>query len=778
MQIKRVSYNFWMMLPRRILTGSEVEQMKAKHGRVKYGGRAFHQDATEAMGGDIVRALIETITNSDDAYSSNPGKIRIEIEHRHGPWKVITRDRARGMRAGFMEEAIASLGERTSGFEEGNDVRGNLGRGAKDIAAFGPVDFESICDGQYAHMLLEPDGNYTLDPPRKVSPEDRERLGIPRANGTMVTIHAKENIRCPQHAKLVAKLSRHYQLRDIMADPNREVTLVDLNTDTSDILHFSFSALPVVHETDMLIEGYPEATARLTIFRNAERFDDPPSDPQRPAGILIKGRRAIYENTLFRFETNPYAGWFSGRLECPYIDDRAREYDRRLLAREKQDEQNPIPIITRRRDGLQRAHPFYKALATAVEACLGPLVAEEEKKSQEQVSTESTRLRKMLDGLGRDLSKLIDEDLRAIDEEGLLGSDVPGSNFPPIRLVPGEVVLYMGEDKTVSVIVVPALCASDVVVQCEPAGVVEILDGASVSLTPHRRRPDLLTGQIHLRPLLEDLTLLTVRCGDHTAEALVEVRFEREIIEVESQPVDHLQFERDNYRIAWTRKKTIRILAPLADIAEQGTDASVSSSDPGIVIRKGRVKFSLDEEVEHYVAEVIVEARILSSQATLTAKLGDLTTTCKVVVTKEEEGPSIRIRIVDKEAGHYRAIDEQEGSQKFISIMGYHPIMKRYRGPARPNTTPSVYPGDDLPTTQLLVAEIVANQVVRMILEKKYPTLAHEQIDAARLYNEHYRYMTKYLTRCHRALLFDTELAQLNTDLVPLQPSPPPPLPS
>jgi len=54
--------------------------MKAKHGRVTYGSRAFHQDATEAMAGDIVRAVIETITNSDDAYASKSGKIKIEIE--------------------------------------------------------------------------------------------------------------------------------------------------------------------------------------------------------------------------------------------------------------------------------------------------------------------------------------------------------------------------------------------------------------------------------------------------------------------------------------------------------------------------------------------------------------------------------------------------------------------------------------------------------------------------------------------------------------------------
>jgi len=736
--------------------------MRAKHGHVTYGGRAFHQDATEAMGGDITRALIETITNSDDAYGSKSGKIRIEVEHRRGPWKVISRDRATGMTASRMEDVIAHLGGRTSGFEAGADVRGNLGRGAKDLAAFGPVDFECICNDEYAHLRLEPDGNYTLDPPCKHTSNDREHLGIPRANGTIVTINVQENFRCPQHAKLVTKLSRHYQLRDIMADPEREVSLVDLNTNACDVLHFSFSQLPIILETDISIEGYPNASARLTIFRNSERYDDPPSDPLRPAGILIKGRRAIYDNTLFRFETNPHAGWYSGRLDCPFIDDLAREYDRRLLAHEGQDGLNPMPIITRRRDGLQRLHPFYKALAAAVESYLEPLIAEEDRKSREHSSTESTQLRRMLNNLSRDLSKLIDEDLREIDEEGLLGSDIPGSQLPPIRLIPQDVVLYMGEEKTVSVMVVPELCSNGVTVQCEPAGVVEIIDGVSIPLAPHRTRPDLLTGQIHLRPLLESQTLLTANCGNHSDVAIIEVRPERELVEVEQNPVDHLQFERDNYRIAWTRKKTVRILAPLADIAEHGMDASVFSSNPGVVIRKGQVKFFLDEEVEQYVAEVTIEARELSSQATITAKLGDLSTTCNVVVTKEAEGPSLKIQIDDyQEAGNYRATVKQEDALTVITIMGLHPIMKRYRGPD-PH-----FPGKDLPTTKILIAEIVADQASRMILEKKFPTsTTHEQIDAARFYSEHYRYMTKYLTRCHKALLSDTELEQLNATQV------------
>ena len=105
-------------------------------GTIEYSRRAFHQDAMEAMKGDIVRGIIELITNSDDAYaqltnSSGQNKIIIEVEHRRGqPWKVLVKDRATGMDAATLVNSITKLGGRTSGFEKGLERRGNLGRGA------------------------------------------------------------------------------------------------------------------------------------------------------------------------------------------------------------------------------------------------------------------------------------------------------------------------------------------------------------------------------------------------------------------------------------------------------------------------------------------------------------------------------------------------------------------------------------------------------------------------------------------------------------------------
>ena len=240
-------------------------------------------------------------------------KIRIEVEHRRkSPWRVVVRDRAKGMRKDKMESAIGDIGARTSGFEEGERVRGNLGRGAKDVAAFGPVTFESICEGYLASMTLEPDGSFDNPTQRPVTREHREKLGIPR-NGTIVTIKVDSKFPCPRHDTLLDKLSKHYQLRDINSDPRRELTLHDLNSEKTDRIRYGQETSQQVEFREIEVPGYPDATVSVEIMRLTERYENPSNDTGRPEGLLIKGRRAIYDNTLFSFENNPSCSlvcWF------------------------------------------------------------------------------------------------------------------------------------------------------------------------------------------------------------------------------------------------------------------------------------------------------------------------------------------------------------------------------------------------------------------------------------------------------------------------------------
>jgi hypothetical protein len=726
--------------------------------RVSYGSRAFKQDASNAMKGDITRGLIELITNCDDAYGDDPhGKIRLEVEHRRtSPWEVVVRDRAKGMRKSRMARAIGDIGTRMSGFEGGANVRGNLGRGAKDLAAFGPVTFESICDGYYAVMTLEPDGSF--DPPveQKATETDRVRLGIPRGSGTVVTVMVDSRFRCPQHRTLLDRLSKHYQLRDINSDPRRELTLVDRNDGTVDGIRYGHPSLTQVLACDVAVPGYDDVTVSVTISRTAERYENPSSDPGRPEGLLLKGRRAIYENTLFSYESNPHAHWFTGSITCEYIDTLALQYDDVEAAGGDHSPLNPMPIISRSRDGLEHEHPFYKVLVEAVEPSLVELVREEERKAKEGEVRESARLRRALDTLGRDLGQLVDADLREIDEDGLGGEKGKDGN-EPLRIIPESPVLYIGEDKTISVVALRSLGATTIEVEVDPEGVVELLDSSPIPLDDHPRRDDCLIARIRVRPLIEDEeTLLTVRCGETEAIASIEVRPEREY--PEPVPPTELEFERARYQIAHGRRRTLILRAPVEVMNEaETTTARLHSSHAGIVVLGGDVKLEFDEDELCFIGRVSVEGRSLGARGTLTARLGTARATCEVVVAQHDGGgPRLDIKIVDEAQGRYRAYVERVGEVTTIKILGGHTAIKRYLGPG------PGFPHQDTPAARLVIAEIVAGEAARLVMEKKYRNTG--ELDGPAFYADHLLYLEKYLPRCHKMMVVDgTEPARAQT---------------
>lgn len=729
-----------------------------KTGRVEYLGRAFHQDANEAMKGDIVRGLIELITNADDAYASEPdgkqGKISIEVEHRRSqPWRVIVRDRATGMTSAMMEARLTQIGGRTSGFESGELKRGNLGRGAKDLAAFGEVTFESIRDGRFARLVLKSDGAFELDNDHDATDEEKKNLGIPRGNGTVVTVLAQSGIRCPQHENLQRKLATHFQLRDILSDKDRHVDLVNLNDKNRTPLAYKYPVLPEVFRGNVDVEGYPQARAELLIWRNSSRYDDGPEDPGRPNGILVKGSRAIYENTLFNLEGDAHAGWFSGVVQCPYVDTLAREYDDRLTKGREQPTENPMPIISRIRDGLNESHPFYRSLRAAVETPLRELVAKEhEKARKDSRHQESDATRSALDRVSKEVNRLIAEELSEIEAEELPGGEGEGQP-PPISIVPEQAFAYMGEDRTLTIAARKAGLAvgATVTVEVDPEGVVELLT-PEVVLGSHSRREDVLVGQVRVRPKLAgESTIITAKVAGRAAHALIEVRPPRVVVEEPILQPDTLKFERPSYRVAWTRKKELVLVAPAEIVAAAGsTSVEISSSDPGVVVKTQRVNLAYDDSVEYYRARVQVEGRVLDAAAVISARLGETLVTAHVKVVRKEEGPDFAIRIVPEEWGAFRAIQDDEEIDgrllKLIKIAGRHPALAPALG--------DNFEGQDTPIVRGMIAEIVADLAARLVVTELFRSRRNtEAFDADRFYREHYKRVTRFLPRFQKLLV-------------------------
>ena len=166
--------------------------MTKKEIAVKYTERGFAQDAEQAMRGDVVRGLIELITNCDDAYGAKSGTIRIVVTRPPDSKDFVelaVSDSAKGLSPAEMEKAFTHLGAELSGFADGENVRGLFGRGSKDTAWFGRTVFEAIKNGVLSVIILNRDGKGTLEN-RAATSDDYVRLGLKQGdNGLTARMH-------------------------------------------------------------------------------------------------------------------------------------------------------------------------------------------------------------------------------------------------------------------------------------------------------------------------------------------------------------------------------------------------------------------------------------------------------------------------------------------------------------------------------------------------------------------------------------------------------------
>jgi len=746
--------------------------MKVKErGRVIYTGRAFSQDAEEAMGGRIEKALVELITNADDSYARleeaerlfGKGRILVEVEHRRKrSWKIAVRDRAEGMTGKEMKAGLAVLGGRTSGFGRGQNVRGLLGRGGKDVAAFGTVIWESIKDGRYYGFRLYRNGDWELLESKRASPDIRERLKIP-ANGVVVTLEVDEAFPSPRHSTLAEIFPRYYSLRDIMSDSKRRVLLVNLNQPghQGDPLRYRYPAGTLEVDEEFPVPGYPGGIARLRIWSHAERFDEDRSSPYREGGILVKSRRAIHEITLFEFESDPYAAWFFGKLECPHIDTLIEEYDDYYSRGESHTAINPVRIITRRREGLAPEHPFTKALYGAAGEFLQTLV---QKKKEEDLERhrriENKRTRARLDKLARVASRFMAERVKEFEEEVDLSAVLSGGLLrPDLVIIPGGCKIPVGEAKTFSVRAKAGRGEqSEVKVSLCPGSTGARLVTTTVLLEEDPDIGNALRGSFKVQGItVGGRATLKATWDGFEAHAYAEV-----VEKVSApEPPDEFCFERSHYYVVYGKEKVIRLLAPSIILKDEGDAAHLVSTNAEIIVRQHLIPLKYSRRFGCAVGTGRIEGRQLNAKGTLRATVGRKVTSAAVqVIHKEGKGPPIKIEVAPEYWGNQRARwDAPEGY--LLKIAGYHESVSRYLGHADHG-----FPGQDTPHFRVLLAEIVTESICERLLRLKEEK-GHWGLDrdVNAFYNEHRRLAGHFLPVAHRAMLSASELRALKHKL-------------
>jgi hypothetical protein len=389
--------------------------------KMEYADRVAVQQADQAIRKDVVRALVELITNCNDSYQrmedvgiENTGEIIIELQRKRINSSLRVRDNAEGMAAEDMDAKISKYGEATSGFKEGKSVRGLWGRGLKDsFFGLGHGTITSIRDNIYNRCsLLVEHGKplYKREKSQRATKTIKKQYALSSGSGTILEIIvSREDVRIPQLDTLRRSLERHFELRGIMGSSKRKVFLRNLNAsgkiENESVLNYKGPVGIEVLNTKILV-GDRSVEAQIQVFRANEPLTTPVEEgAYADGGLLIISKGIVLSLDLFRFERNEHAARFYGNVSCDYLHDLLKSDDH---------------VLTATRDGINWKHEFAKSLKEAVETCLEPLVEEERKRAQaEQRGTVNRKLRERLDNALGELNSIANSELGKLVGPGI-----------------------------------------------------------------------------------------------------------------------------------------------------------------------------------------------------------------------------------------------------------------------------------------------------------------------------------------------------------------------
>lgn len=741
---------------------------------LRSGRRHKRQDIERAMRGRIERGLVELITNSDDSYRNleddgkrTSGKIRIEIERKKmgQPSIVIVRDRAEGMDRVEMYDKLGGLGERTSGFEKGKPRRGLNGRGAKDIAAFGTVHFESIKEDEYNRLVITPSLNcrFTEPRPEKVTSEIREKLGIRKGNGTVVTIEVESRFinRIPQHETLLKDFSRYYSLRDLFSNPRREVTLVDLKKTREEPLFYKYPSGELVYDGDIVIPDYPAAKAHFIVYKHPTPFEQGTLTlaPHRE-GILVKSAAAIHDCTYFTLDSEVLSWRLTGQLFCEYIDQLIREYDNREEANPDNPNHplnNPQRLLDPFRDGLILEHPFVRALYKKCKETLEPFIEElkaTEKPSKRDVTDKN--LKRKLRTLSREISRVFENKLRELEEEITPGI-IPKELSIGLHIIPpDEQPIIVNQPKTFSVIIKHYEALDDSL----PVNV--------VSSDPDNVR--IRTSPVFLRGLLEDgkvgRATFTVESAEVGAEAYIEARYGGysnlvliKVVEPSPSPPlpGGLTFEKPLYHLQINKEKALVLRLKTTMKPTDSMVAEITSDHPDIVVKGGGRCILRETDMAGVLqGQCRLLGRQLKAHGKIIARVNSFEPAQTNVEVEERKEPpggvQLRFEPDERDCGVLRY--EWDDKEPYLLWIGArHPSIRRYLG----EPTDEGYPGRTFRLYHAVLAEVIAEALAFRLLKIHFTRDGQQGMldyDSTDLY--YHKRFSEFLSIAHKILV--TEL--------------------
>ena len=641
-----------------------------KGGKLDLGERYFEQTASAAMKNDLIRGLVELITNCDDSYSrledksmKPDGLIQISVKRKQKSKTIVKiLDHAEGMTLEDMKEKLKKAGGLTSGFMESDGkYRGLMGRGSKECVALGNLTFQSIQGFVYSEVKIEQPANFIEVAERPVNEADRVETGI-KGNGTLITWKIELSVKIPAHDRLVNDLPNHCSLRDIVASNNGQLIIIDENNKRKDQATFKEIIGDLVFDEVLVVPGYPKAKAHLQIFKVKEKIKVKAGDPYWRGGIIVKSNKANHEVTAFTkdIENNlPYIEYYFGRLSCPFIDNLVVDYEKKRINSEELPSDNPIRIINPLRFGLERTHPFTEALYKEASKYLAVLLKNDENEAKSKIKDiENANTKKQLKKLAIAVSKFLKdniEDIDSEDEDILTPTEIPSNGM---RIVPQGLKIIKGTEQRLYVYVKPISAADERHVEL-------ITDSDAIELSSKMlglvdQGNGLLVNYFVVKGIKEAENIkIKLKWKDIIQEARVSVVFKRDILDI-----DPFQFEKKNYSVKEGKTKNIKVLAQWPDFVSGRVKLAVKLADEKyceVVNSTPFLDFNKNEKEKYgrRVATAIIrlKGKNAGGPIVLSAKFGENEIKTKIrVLPVKEQGVDFEIKIVNEDLGDQRAV--------------------------------------------------------------------------------------------------------------------------
>lgn len=678
---------------------------------VEYTSTAFEQDSGLAMKGNVLRALIELITNCDDAYSRSrkTGSIEIEVHRFPGteePTQIAVRDHATGLNREEMEKNFIQLGGDRSGFAAGEEVRGLFSRGSKDTAWFGETVFEGIRDGEYTRLTLFADGTGEVES-SSATANHYQSLAIPHGkNGLSATmVVRRENTRVPDLRELRDRLAAHVQLRGVTL--RQEMTLTEYRNGKKvqkvPVVWDPPAATTILDE-EVEIPGF-DCMARLRIEKMDQRSEGPVSETSIH-GIEVRGTRAVYENTDFSQSASGMA-LLRGSVVCPKIDDLIRSYD----PRGSSDQLNPIRLVTRSRDGLEPTHPFTQSLAAAVIQRLKPILEELEPKAEEGGSE---KLRRDLSRLGKLLAEEMRSDLEEEDDE--TGDGIHPTLNNPIVLVPPQISAQLSSTRTLTVLVYKYSIAAQGLRAGTDSRRVNVIQQPK-EFVAHARLEDTLVSQVRLEMREVGTGVVTVSAvQDPMVSGLSKISI-HELPENDEPPAG-LEWKNTSMSVSVGKTRTVQLRAPIELGSSGELKVQIELSGSGVVLEDSEVTLKLKAK-GWLVGKVRVTGSAHNEDACqIRARNGasEAVGHIRATVAIPAGGLNIVPRIVDDFKGPFRGEIKRTDTTLTLDMFARHRGLSRYLGSRK---TDGSYSRENESETQAVIAEVMASVATDHVIRRQ-----------------------------------------------------------